>query len=97
MMTTPNDIAANSNLPLFVKIQSSSQYLDALIWTLENHVWDQTKEDVFVLNPDGLVKFDLLVAGLKADGHKWAKEDVLTKPRESKGQKGDKNENVIPV
>ena len=69
-------------MPLFVKIEEQSQYIEALVWVLQDHIWNGTKSDIFILDTQNQVSFDEMVSALKREDLPWSPEDVLTKPRE---------------
>ena len=69
-------------MPLFVKIEEQSQYIEALVWVLQDRIWNGTKSDIFILDTQNQVSFDEMVSALKREDLPWSPEDVLTKPRE---------------
>ena len=71
-------------MPLLVEIEEQSQYIEALVWVLQDRIWNGTKSDIFILDTQYQVSFDEMVSALKREDLPWSPEDVLTKPREKK-------------
>ena len=52
-------------------------YLDAVVWALSDNggrLWNETKNDVYIVDPHGKITFDSLKAKLLQDD--WAKENI---------------------
>ena len=73
-------LSDDPNQPLHLQIEGEDQFVEALIWLLDHKVWNCTRDDIYVLNPNCAVGFEDLVSALQADGHKWEKTDVLARP-----------------